>query len=72
MERRWLKQIEDALEMHGITVNACDQGRKHAKLRIERDGIRGFVVVAVSPSDHRAIHNIVKNAKRSLSTVVDR
>jgi hypothetical protein len=72
MERRWLKEIETALEVHGITVNACDQGRKHAKLRIERGGIRGVVVVAASPSDRRAIHNIVTNAKRSLTEAIER
>lgn len=72
MERRWLKQIEDALETHGITVSSCEQGRKHAKLRIERDGIRGFVVVSVSPSDNRVLHNIVKSAKHSLVAPVKR
>ena len=67
MERRWLKQVTDALEMHGITVIGHKDGRKHVKITITDGKSTRFIVTSISPSDRRVLKNIVQSAKRTLS-----
>ena len=67
MERRWLKQITDALEMHGITVVGFKDGKKHVKVTITDGKTTRFIVTSVSPSDRRSMMNIVQTAKKTLS-----
>lgn len=72
MKKKWLDQIETALAVHNITVIECRDGRKHTKLTIMRGGETRLLVVAVSPSDHRAIHNITSVAKKTFNSSVNR
>ena len=67
MERRWLKQVTDALGMHGITVVGYKDGRKHAKVTVTDGKSTRFIVTSVSPSDRRSLMNIVQTAKKALS-----
>ena len=67
MERRWLKQVTDALNMHGITVVGYKDGKKHVKITITDGKATRFMVTPVSPSDRRTLMNLVRSAKKTLS-----
>lgn len=67
MERRWFKQVKDALEMHGITVNGYKDGKKHVRVMIEGNGVSCFLITSASPSDRSTLKNLVSTAKRALS-----
>jgi hypothetical protein len=67
MERRWLKQVTDALEMHGIAVVGYKDGKKHVKITVTDGKSTRFIVTSVSPSDRRSLMNIVQTAKKTLS-----
>lgn len=67
MERRWFKQVKDALEMHGITVTGYKDGRKHVRVMIEGGGVSCFIVTSASPSDVSTLKNLVTSAKRTLA-----
>jgi len=41
-----------------------EEGRKHAKVHIERDGRSRFITISASASDHRAVKNMVGDARR--------
>jgi len=72
MERRWLNEIERALNPHGIRIVSHKDGKKHAKIMVTDGKSTRFIVVSVSPSDHRATMNIVQNAKRMLNASIAR
>lgn len=66
MKIRWLNEMRDALSRHGIRVISCEQGKKHVRLTITDGKAQGFLFTALSPSDHRAIKNLVKSARHML------
>ena len=68
MERRWYKQIADALEADGITALGYENGKKHAKVKVTNGENTCFIVTSISPSDRRVLHNIVKSARTALAT----
>lgn len=67
MERRWLKQVTDALNMHGITVVGYKDGKKHSKITITDGKSTRFMVTPMSPSDRRTLMNLVRSAKKTLA-----
>jgi hypothetical protein len=61
-----LRELEGFLGKYGISIVDSAPGRTHRKVWIT-DGVKTvFIVVAVSPSDHRAVHNIAKSARKTL------
>lgn len=66
MKIRWLNEMKDALSHHGIRVICCEQGKKHVRLTITDGKAQGYLFTAMSPSDHRAIKNLVRSAKHML------
>lgn len=64
--RKNLREVRDALVAEGFRVERVELNT-HAKFHLERDGVRFFIVVSVSPSDKiRWLHQIIKSAKMML------
>lgn len=64
--RKMLKEVSIMLATFGIKVVGDERGKKHRKLRVSNGIKNAMIVVAISPSDHRAYHNIVKAARNAL------
>ena len=68
MGKKWYRQIEEALSDAGIHTTGYRHTKKHAKFTITNGSNHAFVITSITPSDHRAIMNIVQSAKRMLAT----
>ena len=64
--RKMLKEVKRMLAVHGITVIGDERTTRHRRLRVTSDGKTATIIVAISPSDHRAYHNIVRAARQML------
>lgn len=64
--RKMLKEVSRMLERHGITVVGTETTKRHRRLWVRANGKTVAVIVAISPSDHRAYHNIVQSARQML------
>lgn len=64
--RKMLKEVTRMLEKHGITVVGDELTKRHRRLWVRAEGKTVSIIVAISPSDHRAYHNIVRSARQTL------
>jgi hypothetical protein len=60
------KEVEGFLGKYDITITGRELARRHWKVWVTDGTKRAMVVMALSPSDHRAYHNIAKSARRAL------
>lgn len=61
----WIREIRRMLDDMGVRYT-YQYTRRHLQFRVSANGRAGIVLVSLSPSDHRAIHNIKKDVKRVL------
>lgn len=64
--RKMLKEVGVILATYGIKIIGNELGKKHRKLRVSNGTKSATIIVAVSPSDHRAYLNIAKDARMAL------
>ena len=64
----WLRDVGRMLDAMGVSYT-LEYGRKHGKLWINKDGKRGLITLAMSPSDPNTIHAVRKSVKRQLGLV---
>lgn len=57
------KIMEECAEKAGCELIRIEDGRKHLKVYLRKGNVERFVTASVSPSDHRAMHSIVKSMK---------
>lgn len=69
MKIKWLKEVTHALSLRGIRVISCEQGKKHVRLTITNGKTNRFLFTALSPSDHRAINNVIRSARKTLADI---
>lgn len=67
MKRRLQKEIGIALSRHGISIVEVYITSRHGKLKISNGRVTAMLYTSLSPSDNRAMLNIVKTAKRALA-----
>jgi hypothetical protein len=60
---RWYRDVAGVLDELGISYE-FEQGRKHTKVWIRKGEKKGILVISVSPSDHRALKEVKKTAKK--------
>ncbi len=64
--RKMLKEVTRMLEKYGITLVGDERTKRHRRLWVSANGKTVAVIVAISPSDHRAYMNIVQTARQML------
>lgn len=61
--------LRDVAEYHGASVT-FDNGKKHRKVRFAYNGLSQFNVLSSTPSDVRAINNVIARAKRTIKDLI--
>ena len=67
METRWINEIKANLARKGIDAVSYTQGSKHSRITITNGRATCLLFTALTPSDNRAMMNIVKTAKHALA-----
>lgn len=63
---KMFREVEGFLGKYSITIVDRELARRHWKVWVTDGKKKAMVVMALSPSDHRAYHNIAKSARRAL------
>lgn len=61
-----LKELQNFLSKYGISIVDSTRSKTHRKVWVTDGAKTAFIVVAVSPSDHRAFHNLAQAARKML------
>jgi hypothetical protein len=59
----WYKEVSTVLDQMGI-VYTFEQGKKHTKVWLEKDGKKAMMVISASPSDRRSLMAAKSLARR--------
>ena len=63
---KMFKEVSGFLEKYGISIVERELSSRHWKVWIT-DGVKkAMIVTSLSPSDHRAYHNIAQSARKAL------
>ena len=63
---KMFKEVSSFLEKYGISIIDRELSARHWKVWVTDGAERGMIIVSLSPSDHRAYHNIAQSARKAL------
>lgn len=63
--RTWYRDVARLLDEMGFSYT-FEQGKKHTKVWIEKNGKKGMISISVSPSDRKALGNVKSDLRRFL------
>ena len=63
---KMFKEVSSFLDKYGISIVDRELSNRHWKVWVT-DGVKkAMIVTSLSPSDHRAYHNIAQSARKAL------
>lgn len=63
---KMFKEVPGFLEKYGISIVDRELSTRHWKVWVTDGAKRAMIVTSLSPSDHRAYHNIAQSARKAL------
>lgn len=63
---KMFKEVAGFLEKYAISIVERENTGRHWKVWVTDGTKRGMIIVSLSPSDHRAYHNIAQSARKAL------
>jgi hypothetical protein len=60
------KEVAGFLEKYNISIVERETTGRHWKVWVTDGAKRAMIIVSLSPSDHRAYHNIAQSARKAL------
>lgn len=63
---KMFREVSSFLEKYGISIVNRELSARHWKVWVTDEAKQGMIIVSLSPSDHRAYHNIAQSARKAL------
>lgn len=63
---KMFREVSGFLDKYGISIVTRELCSRHWKVWVTDGTKQGMIVVSLSPSDHRAYHNIAQSARKAL------
>ena len=63
---KMFKEVSGFLDKYGISIVDREISGRHWKVRVTDGTKKAMIVISLSPSDHRAYHNIAQSARKAL------
>ena len=63
---KMFREVSSFLEKYGISIVDRELSARHWKVWVTDGAKLGMIIVSLSPSDHRAYHNIAQSARKAL------
>lgn len=63
---KMFKEVSGFLDKYGISIVDRELSTRHWKVWVTDGAKKAMIVTSLSPSDHRAYHNIAQSARKAL------